>query len=153
VASLKRADLTTYRRTSRLLLALALISVALLVVTCTRAAIWVVDARMGPTTYGPGSGTLTGIIRPCTPADLGSGVVKNSRIVTAYAQNLAGRTVASQRLPHRRRGVRYRFRLLAGSYTINALASGPEADSQGVVVIVTAHRKTTVNVSGGNGCV
>jgi hypothetical protein len=149
-----KSDRQPGRRLSRVLLTATLLAVACASILVVRAAIVLVNDREGPTTYGPGSGTLTGVIRPCTLADLAGGAVPaSSPIVTAYAQNLAGRTVASQRLPHLTRGVRYRLRLLAGSYTMNALADGPEADSSGVVVIVTAHRTTTVNFTGAGGCV
>jgi hypothetical protein len=39
--------------------------------------------------------------------------------VIVSAQNQAGKTVASQRLPLRTSGARYRMRLLAGTYSIN----------------------------------
>jgi hypothetical protein len=84
-------------------------------------------AAGGPT----GSGILTGIVSRCPQA------LDRSRVVTMSVQNQAGQTVASQRLPFRTSGARYRMRLPAGTYSINAAASGGSA---GDTVYVPAHR-------------
>ena len=81
-----------------------------------------IAAANGPRyAYGPRTGTATGIVARCSAA-----VVKAegsapdpSRIVTVSAENQAGRIVASQRLPLRASGIRYRMRLLTGTYSIN----------------------------------
>jgi hypothetical protein len=71
--------------------------------------------------YGPGSGILTGIVAPCSPAEQkAAGGLDHSRVVTVTVQNQAGQTVASQRLPLRTSGARYRMKLLRGTYSINA---------------------------------
>jgi hypothetical protein len=81
-------------------------------------------------TYGPGDGSLTGIITRCTSADIAVGVTgqDNSKVVTVSVQNKGGQTVGSQRLPLRTSGARYRMRLLAGSYVI-----GISTESRGYV--------------------
>jgi hypothetical protein len=84
-----------------------------------------IAASCGPTyAYGPGSGILTGIVAPCSPAEeKAAGGLDTSRVVTVSVQNQAGQTVASQRLPFRTSGARYRMRLLAGTYFINAVSA------------------------------
>ena len=47
--------------------------------------------------------------------------------MTVSLQNQAGQTVASQRLPFRTSGARYRMRLPAGTYSINAVLAGGSA--------------------------
>lgn len=136
VASLQRAYMMTNRQ-PRLGLGLALLLLAAascLLVACG-------------TTYGPGSGTLIGVVRPCTAGDAAPDF---ARVVTVYAQNQGGQTVVKQRLPRRVTGTRYRMRLPAGPYTINASAGG---NSAGLVVTVTARETATVNFTGGGGCV
>jgi hypothetical protein len=78
-------------------------------------------AAGGPT----GSGVLTGIVSRCPPAmeKESGGAPDPSRVVTVSVQNQAGRIVASQRLPLRTSGARYRMRLPAGTYSINAVAA------------------------------
>jgi hypothetical protein len=119
------------------------VTIALLTLTLRRPARWhvafvlvaavpcLVAACAGPT-YGPGSGTLIGIVTRCTLAeDKASGWSPDpARFLTVSAQNQAGRTIASQRLPLRTSGARYRLRLLAGMYSINVISgSGDSADS------------------------
>jgi hypothetical protein len=71
--------------------------------------------------YGPDYGIMTGIVVKCSPAeDKASGSAPDpSRVVTISVQNQAGQTVASQRLPLRTSGARYRMRLPRGTYSIN----------------------------------
>jgi hypothetical protein len=59
----------------------------------------------------------------CTPAeDKVSNVPPDpALLVTVSAQNQAGQTVASQRLPLTTSGATYRLRLLAGNYSINVV--------------------------------
>jgi hypothetical protein len=93
------------------------------------AAVPLITASWG-SPYGPGYGTVTGIVAPCSPAEQkAEGDLDTSRVVTVSMQNQAGQTVASQRLPFRTSGSRYRLRLLAGSYTITvATALGSDSD-------------------------
>jgi hypothetical protein len=72
--------------------------------------------------YGPGYGIMTGIVGKCPAAELkASGWPPDpSRVVTVSMQNQAGQAVASQRLPLRTSGARYRMRLPRGTYSINA---------------------------------
>jgi hypothetical protein len=88
--------------------------------------------------YGPDYGIMTGIVGKCSLAeDKASGWAPDpSRVVTVSVQNQAGQTVASQRLPLRTSGARYRMRLLRGTYFINAVS--PEGDSAGDTVYVPA---------------
>jgi hypothetical protein len=92
-----------------------------------------IAAGSGPTyAYGPSSGILTGIVARCPLAEVkASGEAPDpSRVVTVSVQNQAGQTVASQRLPLRTSGARYRMRLLAGTYSINvATAWGESGDT------------------------
>lgn len=99
----------------------------------------VVTACATGATYGPGSGTLTGIVARCTSAeDKASNALPDpARFVTVSVQNQAGRTVGSQRLPLRISGARYRMRLLAGPYSISA-ASDSGDSSAGNTATVTA---------------
>jgi hypothetical protein len=91
-----------------------------------------IAAASGPRyAYGPGSGTATGIVTRCTAAEARAGGrgLDPSRVVIVSAQNQAGKIVASQRLPLRTWGARYRMRLLAGTYSINVSTQsgdGPE---------------------------
>jgi len=107
-------------------------------------------AGCGPARYGPGSGTLTGIIARCTPAEekASGGAPDPSRVVIVSAQNNAGKIVASQRLPFRTSGARYRIRLLAGTYFINAVSTF--GDSSGFTVTVTADEETEYDVNDGS---
>ena len=61
-----------------------------------------------------------------------------SRVVTVSVQDQAGRAIAAQRLPFRTSGTRYRMRLLAGSYSINAASAG--GDSAGDKLHVPANK-------------
>lgn len=132
---MKRAGIAASRR-PRHHLALVLLAAAVLglVTACA------------DTTYRPGSGTLTGIVARCTPAEeKASNVLSDpARFVTVSAQNQAGRTVASQRLPLRTSGARYRMRLLAGPYSINA-ASDSGDSSAGNTATVTADETTELD--------
>jgi hypothetical protein len=134
---LKRAYIRTSRQ-PRWCLAFALLAAAVpcLVAACA--------------TGVPGSGTLTGIVGPCTSADVPGAVPNPARVVTVLVQNRGGQTVATQRLPLRRRGVRYRMRLPAGPYSISASAGGGSA---GGMVTVTADETTTDDFTGAAGCV
>jgi hypothetical protein len=78
--------------------------------------------------YGPGSGLLLGIVVvPCSPAEEKAA---RARVVTVSVQNQAGQTVASQRLPSRTSGARYRMRLPRGTYSINAATTeGSDGDT------------------------
>ena len=128
VASLKRSAVRAGRQ-PRWHLAFLLLAAAVpcLVAGCAGA------------TYGPGSGNLTGIVARCTPAEVKAGgwAPDPARFVTVSAQNQAGRTVASQRLPLRTSGAHYRMRLLAGTYSINVV-SGSGDSSAGNTATVTA---------------
>jgi hypothetical protein len=137
VASLKRAYMRTSRQ-PRWCLAFALLAAAApcLVAACA--------------TGVPGSGILTGIVRPCTPADGQGAAPDPARVVTLLVQNQGGQTVATQRLPRRSGGVRYRMRLPAGPYSINASAGG---DSAGGMVTVIADETTTDDFTGAASCV
>jgi hypothetical protein len=74
--------------------------------------------------YGSDSGILTGIITPCSLAEeKAAGGLDPSRVVTVTVQNQAGQTVASQHLPFRMSGARYRMRLPRGTYSINVVVS------------------------------
>jgi hypothetical protein len=88
--------------------------------------------------YGPDYGIMTGIVGKCSLAeDKASGWPPDpSRVVTVSVQNQAGQTVASQRLPLRTSGARYRMRLLRGTYFINAFSS--EGANTGNTVYVPA---------------
>ena len=81
-----------------------------------------IAAASGPRyAYGPGSGAATGIVTRCSAAEAkarGWGA-DPSRVVIVSAQNQAGQTVASQRLPLRTSGASYRITLLTGTYSIN----------------------------------
>jgi hypothetical protein len=81
-----------------------------------------IAAASGPRyAYGPGSGTATGIVTRCSAAEARAGGwgPDPSPVVIVSAQNQAGEIVASQRLPLRTSGARYRMTLLAGTYSIN----------------------------------
>jgi hypothetical protein len=135
------------------------ITIALLTLNLRRPASWHVAfilaaaavpclaaACAGPI-YGPGSGTLVGIVTRCTLAeDKASGSSPDpARFVTVSAQNQAGRTMASRRLPLRTSGARYRMRLLAGMYSINVISgSGDSADS-GDGTTVTADQESELD--------
>ncbi len=101
--------------------------------------------------YGPGYGTLAGIIRPCTANDTPGAAPSVSGVLTVSAQNQAGKTVATQ---HLSRGigqdVRYSMRLLAGPYTINVSAANSSA---GYMTVVRAQKTTTSNFTGAGSCV
>ncbi|MCW2936427.1 MAG: hypothetical protein JWM19_7389, partial [Actinomycetia bacterium] len=87
--------------------------------------------------YGPDYGIMTGVVGKCSLAEQkAAGGLDTSRVVTVSVQNQAGQTVASQRLPLRTSGARYRMRLLRGTYSINAVS--PEGDSAGDTVYVPA---------------
>jgi hypothetical protein len=117
----------------------------------TAAPICLVSACTTAASYGPGSGTVTGIIRPCTPHDEPGTSGHFGRIVTVKAKNQSGQTTATQQLARTNRlGVRYRLRVSAGPFTIDASSGG---NSAGAVVTVTAHKIATVNFTGGGGCV
>jgi len=81
-----------------------------------------IAAASGPRyAYGPRTGTATGIVARCSAAVVKAGgwAPDPSLVVTVSAENQAGQIVASQRLPLRTSGVRYRMRLLTGTYSIN----------------------------------
>lgn len=81
-----------------------------------------IAAASGPRyAYGPGYGSAAGIVARCPAAEAKAGGwgPDPSRVVIVSAQNQAGKIVASQRLPLRASGARYRMRLLAGTYSIN----------------------------------
>jgi hypothetical protein len=81
--------------------------------------------------YGPGSGTVTGFVAKCTPAEekaSGAGG-DTSRVVTVSVQNQAGQAVASQRLPFATSGARYRMTLPAGTYTVTAATTAGASGS------------------------
>lgn len=89
--------------------------------------------------YGPDYGIMTGIVGKCSAAEQkAAGGLDPSRVVTVSVQNQAGQTVASQRLPFRTSGARYRLRLLRGTYFINAVSPG--GDSTGDTVYVPADK-------------
>jgi hypothetical protein len=77
---------------------------------------------------------MTGIVKKCTLADdKASGQAPSpSRVVTVYMGYEAGQTVASQRLPLRMSGARYRMRLLRGAYSISV--ASPQGDAALVYV-------------------
>lgn len=129
---------TVGQRRSRLAFVLFTALAPCLVVACTAS-------------YGPGYGTLTGIIRPCTANDRPGAAAGFSRVVTVSAQNQAGQTVATRHLTRGKgQGVRYSMRLLAGPYSINVSAAG--GSSAGVVVAVRARETTTPDFTGAAGC-
>lgn len=81
-----------------------------------------IAAASGPRyAYGPGYGTAAGIVARCpvAVAKAGGWAPDPSRVVIVSAQNQAGKIVASQRLPLRTSGARYRMRLPVGTYSIN----------------------------------
>ena len=81
-----------------------------------------IAAASGPRyAYGPGYGTATGIVTRCSAAEMRAGGwgPETSRFAIVSAQDQAGKIVATQRLPLRASGARYRMRLLAGTYSIN----------------------------------
>jgi hypothetical protein len=89
--------------------------------------------------YGPDYGILTGIVTPCSPAEEEAAWgLDTSRTVTVTVQNQAGQTVASQRLPFRTSGARYRMRLPRGTYSFNAVSA--QGGSAGDTVYVPADR-------------
>jgi hypothetical protein len=89
---------------------------------------------------GPGSGILTGMVARCPPAvQKASGAAPDSsRVVTVTVQNDGGQTVASQRLPFRTSGARFRIRLLVGTYSFNAVSAG--GDSSGDTLFIPADK-------------
>jgi hypothetical protein len=105
--------------------------------------------------YGPDSGILTGIVAQCSPAaEKAAGDLDPSRVVIVSVQNQAGQTVASQRLPLRRSGARYRMRLPRGTYSINADSGpGPGHGSVGDTVYVPADQANEEDFNGPDGCV
>lgn len=135
---MKRAVVRTLgQRCSRLAFILFTALAPCLVVACT-------------VSYGPGYGTLTGIIRPCTANDTPGAAPGISQVVTVSAQNQAGQTVATQHLTRRNgQGVRYSMRLPAGPYTINVSAADGSAGS---TAVVRAQESTTSNFTGAGGC-
>jgi hypothetical protein len=81
--------------------------------------------------YGPGFGTATGIVTRCTAAQARAEgwAPDHSQVAIVSAQDQAGKIVASQRLPLRTSGARYRMRLPTGTYSINVSTQsgyGPE---------------------------
>lgn len=118
------------------------------------AAVSCIAAGGGPR-YGPGFGILTGIVARCPPAmEAASGAAPDpSRFVTVTVQNDDWQTVASQRLPFRTSGARFRVRLLAGTYSFNAVSAS--GDSSGDTLYIPAG-KTIEEVATGpgiDGCV
>ena len=81
-----------------------------------------IAAASGPRyAYGPGYGTAAGIVARCPAAvaKAGGWAPDPSPVVIVSAQDQAGQIVASQRLPLRTLGARYRIRLPAGTYSID----------------------------------
>jgi hypothetical protein len=74
-----------------------------------------------------------------------------ARVVTVSAQNQAGQTVASQRLPLTTSGATYRMRLLAGTYSIEVV-SGLGDSSAGNSATVTADHETELDFNDSGGC-
>ena len=106
----------------------ALKPLLLIAVLAIAALLW---GRHTPEPSPPGSGTATGIVTRCTAAQARAGGwgPNPSRVAIVSAQNQAGKIVASQRLPLRTSGARYRMRLLAGTYSISVSTQsgdGPE---------------------------
>jgi hypothetical protein len=100
---------------------------------------WPVGRGAAYPAYGPISGIITGIVGKCSLAEdkASGGAPDSSGEVTVSVQNQAGQTVASQRLPLRTAGARYRLKLPAGTYSLNATAAGGSA---GDTVYVPAGR-------------
>jgi hypothetical protein len=121
-------------------------AVSAVAVPCLLAFVLLV-AFYGPT-YGPGSGTLTGIVAKCTPAELGGVPEDPSPVVTVFVQNLVGQTVASQSLPMRTSGARYRMRLLAGTYMVNISTGWGYSDGYTVTVAANQTPEGDFNDSG-----
>jgi hypothetical protein len=91
--------------------------------------------------YGPDYGIMTGIVGKCSLAEQkAAGGLDPSRVVIVSVQNQAGQAVASQRLPLRTSGARYRMRLLRGTYFLSVFinAVSPEGVSVGDTVYVPA---------------
>jgi hypothetical protein len=128
---MKRAEIRGGRRSCRRL-AVVLLGVAVLCLV----------AGCGQT-YGPGYGSLTGIITRCVSADIAVGVTgpDNSKVVTVSVQNKGGQTVGSQRMPLRTSGARYRMRLLAGGYVIG-ISTESRGSFTGDTVTVPANETT-----------
>jgi hypothetical protein len=135
------------------------ISIALLTLSLRRPAGWhvafvavavavpcLVAACSGPT-YGPGSGTLIGIVTRCTPAeDKAEGAGPDpARFLTVSAQNQAGRTIASERLPLRTSGARYRMRLLAGMYSISVISGSGDSSYSDYGATVAADQESELD--------
>ena len=112
-------------RQSRWHLAFVVLAVALACVTVGRGAAY--------PAYGPGTGILTGIVAPCSPAEEKAA---GGSDLTVSVQNQDGQTVASQSLRYTTSGARYRMRLPRGTYSINVGA--PSGDSAGDTVYVPA---------------
>ena len=91
-----------------------------------------IAAASGPRyAYGPGFGTATGIFTRCTAAQARAGgwAPDHFQVAIVSAQDQPGKIVASQRLPLRTSGTRYRMRLPTGTYSINVSTQsgyGPE---------------------------
>jgi hypothetical protein len=135
------------------------ITIALLTLNLRRPARWhaafalvaaavpcLVAACSGPT-YGPGSGTLIGIVTRCTLAEDKAGGWRPdpARFLTVSAQNQAGRTIASQRLPLRTSGARYRMRLLAGMYSISVISGSGDSSYSDYGATVTAAQESELD--------
>ena len=105
-------------------------------------------AAGGGPRYGPGSGILTGIVARCPPAmeKASGGAPDPSRVVTVSVQNRGRQTVASQRLPFRTSGARFRMRLLAGTYSFSAVSAW--GDSAGDTLYIPADKTIEVDVTG-----
>ena len=65
---------------------------------------------------------------------------------TSPVQNDRGQTVASQRLPFRASGARFRVRLLAGTYSFNAVSAF--GDSSGDTLYIPADKTIEEVVTG-----
>ncbi len=109
-----------------------------------------IAAGAGPR-YGPGFGTITGIVARCPAAVVeASGAAPDpSRVVTVTVQNDGGQTVASQRLPFGTSGASFRMRLLAGTYSFNAVSA--LGDSSGDTLYIPADKTIEEVVTGGPG--
>jgi hypothetical protein len=111
------------------------------------AAVFCIAAGVGPR-YGPGFGVLTGIVARCPSAmeAASGGAPDPSRVVTVTVQNDGGQIVASQRLPFRTSGARFRVRLLAGTYSFNAVSA--LGDSSGDTLYIPADKTIEEVVTG-----
>jgi hypothetical protein len=127
-------------------LAFVLLAVALPCIAAARGATY--------PAYGSASGILTGIVAPCSPAEQkAAGGLDTSPIVSVSVQNQAGQTVASQTLPLRTSGARYRIKLPRGTYSITAGAGGGSGYTVGDTVYVPAGGTNEEDFNDSGACV